>query len=219
MTTTQIPKLNVQQRQRLGTRYAARLRKEGQLPVVVYGHKKDPLHISVDAAEMVDLLHHQAHVIEINDGAATEACLVKDVQWDHLGSTIIHVDLTRVDLSEQVTVAVNLHLVGDPVGLKEAYAMLDHPYDTIEIECRVDQIPEEITASIEHLKVGDTLTPAGLDLPQGIKCVMAEDTVLAAVRIVLAQEEEVAPAEEVEGEPEIIGREPGEEEADGKEGE
>lgn len=218
MATTDIPKLQIQPREHTGTRYAQRLRKAGQMPVVVYGHKKDPLHVAVNAEEILELLHHNAHVIEIDDGASAEPCLVKDVQWDHLGSSVIHVDLARVDLSEEVTVQVSLDLVGDPVGLKEAHAMLDHPHDTVEIECRVDRIPEEISASIEHLDVGDTLTAADLQLPAGVKCVMPEDTVLAAVRIVIQAEEEEVAVEAGEGEPEVIGREPGEgdDDADGE---
>ena len=173
---------------------------------MVYGHKKDTLHISVDSERLIELLHENTHVVEIKVDADTEACLIKDVQWDHLGSDIIHVDLARVNLSETVTVSVELQYTGEAIGLKEDHTVLDHPQSTIEVECRVDQIPEAIVADVSALEVNQTLTVAELQLPAGVKCTLPGETVLAAVRIIMPVEEEEEEVEAVEGEPEVIGR-------------
>lgn len=209
MAKREIPKIKVQSRDQLGKRYAARLRKAGRLPAVVYGHKKDPLHVSVDGMEMGELLHQNTHLVEIVLDKHSEPCLVKDIQWDHMGSSVVHVDLTRVDLTERVKVDVELVLVGEAVGLKESGTILEHFVTSIPIECLATEIPDSIRADVSHLKVDDSLVVRDLKLPEGITTSLDADTIIAAVHTVA--EEIVAPvAAPAEGgaEPEIIGKKP-----------
>src|SRR6266480_776211 len=124
MATTKIPQVQVQPRQRTGSRYAARLREAGRLPAVIYGHKTEPLHVSLDRRQIVDLIYAHAHLLEVMLDSQPQPVLVKDVQWDHLGTTIVHLDLTRVDLTERVKVHVPLALTGEAPGLKEEGAIL-----------------------------------------------------------------------------------------------
>jgi large subunit ribosomal protein L25 len=214
MATQQIPQIPVQNRPALGTRATVRLRQGGQLPAVIYGHGQDPVHVAVDAKAMSDLLQHHARLIEAVTDGQGQACLVKDVQWDHLGSQIIHVDLARVDLDESVTVEVGLEFVGEPKGIKEAGAFMEHPTTAIEVECRAGNIPESIRVDVSGLAVGDTLTVEDLTLPEGVKAVSDPDTVVAAIHVAVEEEEAVPEAAEGEAataEPEVIGRKPGEE--------
>ena len=119
MVTHDIPTLESQLRERTGSRYAQRARAEGSMPAVIYGHGQDPVHITVNTKAFTDILHHEAHLIDVVIDGKSEHCLVKDVQWDYLGREIIHVDLARVDLKEEVEVEVELQLTGDAIGLKE----------------------------------------------------------------------------------------------------
>jgi len=214
MTTHQIPEITVQVRDRLGSRYAKRLREGGRLPAVIYGHQQDPVHVSFDYKEMVTHLLDNAHLFKIVADGRTEPCLVKDVQWDYLGAQIVHLDLTRVDLSEMVSIEVRLTLKGEAIGLKEPGALLTHPYSAIEIECRADQIPETITLDVSNLQAGEALTVADLQLPEGVVCTFEPDTVLASITIQQEIEEEEAEGEAAEAEPEIIGERKGEGEGD-----
>ena len=213
MSKQEIPRIAVETRDHVGSRYAGRLRKAGRLPAVIYGHKQDPVHVSADAKEVSDLLHLNAHVLEVVLGEKTESCLVKDVQWDHMGSDILHLDLARVDLGETVTVEVELDFHGDAIGLKAVGTVLDHPQAIVEVQCRVLDIPESIRADVSALEVNDTLTIADLDLPSGVTCTLPGETVLAAVRqlAIAEEEEEVEPTEGESAEPEVIGREKAEE--------
>ena len=93
------PALEANKRDRLGTRYSRRLRREGRLPAVVYGHGMDPVHITVDQEIFTDFLHTGAHLVSLQTDGRAETCLIKGVQYDHLGDNIIHVDLTRIDLN------------------------------------------------------------------------------------------------------------------------
>lgn len=212
MASQEIPTLESQPREHLGTRYSARLRKEGRLPAVVYGHKQENVAISLDYRELVDLLHENAHLIKITlDGGKTEPCLIKEVQWDHLGRQIIHIDLARVDLSEEVEVEVELTITGENKALDQSGVVLTHPATTIEVACRADGIPETIAVDISELEVGGTITVADLKLPAGVRAVSDPDTVLAQIEEVAAAAEEEA-EEAGAAEPEVIGRAAAEEE-------
>lgn len=215
MAQQTMPRLETQTRDRIGTRYAARLREAGRLPAVVYGHGQDPVHVSVDAKHFVEVLHHHAHLVEVSLDGKTEACLIKDVQWDHLGKKIIHADLARVDLTEEVEVEVDLEFVGEPSALNQPGALLEHPETTLTVSCLANNIPESIKVDIGNLGVDEAITVADLKLPEGVKAVADEDTIIARITIVEETEEEAAPAEAT-AEPEVIGRGKAEEEAEGE---
>lgn len=205
MSSHAIPQVKVESRQRIGSRYAKRLRDAGRLPAVIYGHQQDPMHVSFNSKEVVTHLLNRAHLLQVSNNGSTESCLVKDVQWNYLGTQIIHIDLARVDLSETVEVEVALEIVGEAVGLKEAGALLSHPLSAIEIECRADQIPEVITLDVSALNVNESITAADLKLPAGVACTMDPETLLASISIQAEEPEEEAVAEAGDGEPEIIG--------------
>lgn len=201
----QLPRIVVEARERLGSRYAARLRRGGRLPAVIYGHGKDPSHVSFNAKEVTELLHSHARIFEVAVADRVEPCLVKAVQWDHLGSHLVHLDLARVDLNERITINVELALVGEAPGLKEEGAILEHPVAEIEIECLAMQIPDRLTLDVSSLGTENVLTVADLKLPAGVTTTMDPETVLASISIV--REEVVAPAAGEGGaEPEVIGK-------------
>lgn len=211
MSNATIPVLEAVVRDRTGTRYAARLRKEGRMPAVVYGHGLDTAHISVDDKIINEVLHSHAHLIMLNIDGKEESCVIKDVQWNHMSSHIIHVDFTRVDLNEEVTVEVDITIKGDAVGLKTAGAILEHPLDTLQVICKATDIPEIITVDVSDLEAGKTITVADLQLADGVKAITDAETIVASVNIMAEQPEEEGEA--ADGEPEVIGRPAKEEEA------
>ncbi len=107
------PKIEAERREKVGSVYAQRLRKAGRLPAVIYGHKQDPVAVSVDEKEILAHLNHGTHVLDIAvKGAGSETVLVKDLQFGYLGDNVMHVDFARVDLEEEVTVLVTLLFSG-----------------------------------------------------------------------------------------------------------
>ena len=135
--------LKAEIRQSTGTVKTVALRNAGGMPAVVYGHKKDPVSIALDAHEFVRALHHGHRIFEVDLGGTKETLLVKDAQYDHLGRNMIHADLVRVDLQETVTVAVPLELKGTPEGSHEG-GIIDEHLDHLELECTVASIPEKM---------------------------------------------------------------------------
>jgi large subunit ribosomal protein L25 len=206
MTTQKIPQIPVQPRERTGGRYSARLRQAGRLPAVIYGHKQAPVHVSVDYRQVRDLLRTKTHLLEVVLDEKPQPVLVKDIQWDHLGSDILHLDLTRVDLTERVTVRVELVLTGEAEGLKEEGAILEHPLSHVQIECLATQIPEKLTLDVTNLKVGEVMTAKDLHLPAGITTTLDPNTALATISVIAEEVVEAPVGEAVVGEPEVIGK-------------
>lgn len=205
MASTNIPTIQVEVRTEVGTRSSTRLRDSGRMPAVIYGHRQEPVHISMDTQEITDLLHRNAHVMEVAFDSNREPCLVKNVQWNHLGSKIMHLDLTRVDLTEKVKTHVVLELTGEPVALKEAGTLLEHPYSEIEVECLAANIPDRISADISQIDLNQPLTVGDLELPEGVICTLTPETPLASITIMAEEVEPDVTPEAEEGEPEVIG--------------
>src|SRR4030042_6291170 len=139
--------LDAEPREHTGSSYSKAVRKQGRIPVIVYGHKKEPIAASVDAHDFSEGLHHGHRLIDLKIGRKKETVLVKDLQYDHLGKNIVHADLIRVDVSEKVTVSVPLELKGTAKGAHEGGIIEGHT-NHLEIECMVTEIPESIVVSI-----------------------------------------------------------------------
>jgi len=204
--SNETPTIPAEPRERVGSRYAQRLRKAGRLPAVVYGHKQDPVAISVDAKETLRMLEHGSRVFElaIGDGA-TETVLVKDLQFGYLGDNVVHIDFARVDLNEEVTVNVHLKFVGTPEEAKKAGAVVQTDHTEIPVTTTVARIPDEIRVDLSAMQ-GTTLTAGEIPLPTG--CVLAEDASISIISISFVAEEAEGEAAEVGGEgeePERIG--------------
>jgi large subunit ribosomal protein L25 len=198
------PTIAAKPRERTGTRYSARLRKGGRLPAVIYGHKEGAVSVSVDELEMVNLLRHGAHLITVNvEGGKPETCLVKDLQFGFLGDNVIHLDLARVDLAEEVEVNVQIAFRGEAEGGKKPGAVVALTLGEIQIACRADSIPDEIRVDLDDME-GDVLLVSDLEIPDGVRVVT--DPTAPVVQITIVQEE--AEGEEVEAaegaQPEVI---------------
>ncbi len=133
------PVLQATKRERIGTRYAQRDRALGRLPAVVFGHNKPSLPISLDRKQAMTLIQKGEKVFRLDFPGHKEAdemqmVLLKALQFDYLGTNVVHADMARVHLNERVHTRVHIHLVGEPIGLKQAGAILMHPLNEIEID-------------------------------------------------------------------------------------
>ncbi len=205
MSTATQPQISAEVREKTGTRYSARVRTAGKLPAVIYGHKQDPVHIAVDAKEMVELLHHNAHLIDVDVAGKSEPCLVKDIQWDYLGTTVIHVDLARVDLTEEVEVEIEVELVGEAAGLTEVGAMIDQNTNKIHVKCLANAIPEKLIHDVSEMGVGDSLLVSGLTMPAGVTAASDPDTLIAHLSLTKIAAEPEDEAAEDGDQPDVIG--------------
>lgn len=190
-----------------GSRESRRLRRQGLVPAILYGHgeKCVPLAARREAVEAV--IRHGGRFVELT-GAVKEGAVVRELQWDAMGSVPVHVDLLRVSKSDRVKVRVPVDLKGEAPG-QRAGGTVSLVMHEIELECAAASIPERIHALIGHLEVGHAIKVRDLDLPAGTHATADPDetVVTCAIPGRKAEETPVAGA----GEPEVIGRKPGEE--------
>src|SRR6185437_3613315 len=214
---TQTAQVSARQRSELGSRANKRLRDAGFVPGVVYGHKEAVIPVTLQKKELATHINHGAHLFDLALDGHSEKVLVKEVQYDHLGLEVIHVDFARVSLDEKVEVTVPLELRGTPKGEAEG-GVLQQIISELEVECLVTDIPEVIRHNVADMEKDSVLHIKDLQLPPGVRVLQDEDVIVATVREV----QEAAPTEVAEAasaEPEVIGRKPAEEEAAAEGGE
>jgi len=207
----QTAQITAKPRAELGSRANKRLRDAGLIPGVIYGHKEAVVTITLPKKETVNHLKHGAHVFDLAVEGKSEKCLVKEVQYDHLGIEVLHVDFARVSLDEKVEVTVAVELKGEPKGEKDG-GVLQQILNELEVECLVTDIPDKIVHNVSEMALDDVVHIKDLKLPSGVRALADPEQIVAQVKEI--KEEEVAPvAAEGEAEPEVIGKKPEEGEA------
>ncbi len=192
--------IKADKRSALGSRANHKLRKTGLVPAVVYGHHQDVVPLQLDKKQLAAHIRHGVHVFNLDISGQTESVLIKDVQYDAFGLDLLHVDFSRVDLNERVTVTVSIELKGDPIGEKEG-GVLQQILNELEIECVVTEIPDVINVDVSGLAKDAQLHVSDIKLGGTIKILTDEDQVVAKVEEILEQ----VTTEEAEAEPEVIG--------------
>lgn len=204
--------ISVKPRSELGSRANKRLRDAGFIPGVIYGHKEAVVPVTLPRKETSYHLSRGAHLFALKLDGSDETVLVKEVQYDHLGAEVIHVDFARVDLNERVTVTVPLELKGTPAGEAEG-GVLQQVLSDLEIECLVTEIPDAIRHNVSEMKLDDVLHIKDVKLPPGVKALQDEDLIVATVKEIKEEVVAVAAVEGEAAEPEVIGRKAEDEEA------
>jgi large subunit ribosomal protein L25 len=199
-------KLAVQPREERGSLKAGHLRKKGLVPGVVYGHKEATVAVSLVRDDLENAIRHGIRVVDLKTNGKEEKALIKEVQWDHLGKDILHVDFARVAADERIVVNVPLELRGTAPGVN-AGGLLDQPIHSLSVECLAIAIPESIRVNIGELQIGAAIYVRDLVLPPGVKVMTDLDAIVVHVTTPVA-EPEAAPVAEVteQAEPEVIGR-------------
>jgi len=194
------------------------LRREGQLPAIIYGKEHEPLPITLNHKIASKILHHvsRASVLTINVDGKPFTALVRERQRDVLSGEYTHVDFLAISLTEKVRTQVNVFVEGVSPAVKEYNAVVMTGLDSIEVEALPTDLPESIILDISELEnIGDTILVRDLKLPVGVECLTEPDDMLVVITAQVAEEilEEVE--EELEEgleEPEIIGKGKAEEE-------
>ena len=151
-----------------GSRAAIKLRKQGLVPAVVYGHKLDNAQVAVNAEELDRAIRVQhARVLELEIDGKAETVLIRELQWDYLGKQMIHVDFERKDRAELVRVTVPVELRNAPKAT--GGGVLDQPLHTLHVECPLGSIPEAIRIDLTNLTLGSPIHVKELKLPEGVK--------------------------------------------------
>jgi large subunit ribosomal protein L25 len=196
--------LTAQPRPQEGSHYSRKLRRKGFVPAVVYGHKEAAVSIVLPRVDLEKALRHGHRVVDLNTDGKLEKALVREVQWDHLGNSLLHVDFSRIAADERVVVTVPLEIKGLAPGVV-AGGVLEQPIHAVSVECLAVSVPESIRVSVAELQIGGIIHIRDLVLPAGAVTTM--DPELVVVHVVTPTDEvEPAGPEGGAAEPEVIGR-------------
>ena len=212
----QVANLKGEPREPGGKHANERLRRRGMIPAVIYGHGETPETVAVSLHDLESALEHMAHVVRLDIDGSGREYLLKDVQYDHLQRTPLHVDLMRVDAAERVHVKVAIELRGTPAGTHHGGVLIQQITD-LDIECPLNAIPDTLRVNVAHLDVNQAVHVREIELPEGARALVDLEAIVVAVRYKReAAPVEAAPAEGEPAQPEVIGRVAKEEAGDEK---
>jgi large subunit ribosomal protein L25 len=204
-----------------GKNDARRARRDGMVPVSVYGGEGEPVAAVAALRDLAAILrsdsgHNTIFTIDVDGGGAHEV-MFHERQLDPVTSKLVHADLRRLVVGQKIEVTVPIHLSGEPIGVREQDGHLEMVLREIEIRCDPRNIPDSFELDVTDLNVGDVLHISDVPVNEDIEILEPPDSVIATVTVL---REEVVEAEvPVEGEepaePEVIAKGKKEDEDEG----
>ncbi len=156
-------KLTARMREEASKKNVHELRHAGEIPGVLYGHKKDPVHLAIPEHEFWSILHsatseHLIIKLEV-DGVDMEdhITLVRDVQHHPVSGDILHVDFQRISMSENIKVGIPVVLTGVAKGVKEFGGILDQGVREVMVATTASSVPEQLELDVSELMINDTI--------------------------------------------------------------
>jgi len=218
--------IKAEKREDVGKNACRRLRKQGKIPVILYGPQTPAVPLTVEKKDIFRILRSETGentIFKVSFNSESQDAMIKEVQKDPVTDEILHADLIRIAMDKVIRVSVPVVLVGEAVGVKAEGGFVDHITREVDVECLPKNIPDHIEVDISSLHINQSLKIEDIVPPEGVKIVEDLNTVVALVAAPSVEEVEVEEKEEEEiigeeEEPEVIKKEK-EEEEEKKEGE
>ncbi len=201
---TSNPTLAVSRRDPSGSRSVRRLRREGNVPGVVYGGGEDAVAFAIDSRELRIALANAGAVLDLAiDGQTGTPVVVKELARHPVNGETMHIDLLRVRMDTKIEATVVIDLVGadEAPGVREG-GVLELVTREVTVEALPGDIPDTITYDASKLEVAATVTLAEITAPSGVKLVGDPETVVATIT---APRLQVESDTEIEAETEVVG--------------
>ena len=212
--------IKAQVREGRGKNNARRTRREGLVPITIYGGGGETVAAAAPLSALAAVLRSEAgrntiFTLDV-EGVGPSEVMFHDRQIDPVRGRLVHADFQRLVKGQKIEVTVPLHLVGEPVGVREEEGVLEQIMRELEIRCEPREIPDAIDVDVSNLGVHDVLHVSDIPVGENIEILNEPDAVVATVGIV-REEPVAAPAVEEEGaaEPEVIAK--GKKEEEGEE--
>lgn len=193
-----------------GSPSSRRLRAEDQIPGVLYGHGMEPLSVAVDRRELRVAVSGTAGtntLLDLTVGEGTDAeqvypAIIKDLQRHPVRRTVTHIDFLQVNLDEEITVAVPMHLVGEALEVSQNNGLVDPAVDTIDVHTTPRNIPDEFVVDVSAMTMDTVIRLSDIPMPEGVTAAGDPDMPVVTVLTMRAEVEEIeaADAELAEGE-------------------
>ena len=167
--------LRVKPRKKIGKSGAREVRREGNIPAILYGQGEDPVPLVVSPDELKRALSNSAGIntvveLEIDDSEspAKRFSMLREIQKDPIKNRVIHLDFLAIDMKKSVRVKVPVNIRGRSEGERRG-GKLEKLMRTVDLECLPGDIPDSIEIDVNDLAVGDFVDIAGLSLGEGVR--------------------------------------------------
>jgi large subunit ribosomal protein L25 len=204
----QTQELTIKRRQETGKQVAKRLRRGGVVPAVLYGGAKAES-VTIDPRSVLRILQGgqgstQLLTLRFEGESSSRMAIIRDIQFDPVSDSLVHVDLQEVRADRAITVRVAVHPVGEAAGVKEQKGILQIVMHELDISCLPTMIPERIDADVSALMIGNVLTVGDLRVPEGVRIINAPDQAVVTVAPPMAEEVAAPVAAAAPAEPEVL---------------
>lgn len=167
-----------------GSAASRRLRAEGHVPGVLYGHGITPVHLTVERRDLRIALSGPAGVntvLDLQVDGASYPAIVKELQRHPLKRTVSHIDFLQVSMNEEITVHVPVHLSGEAKAVIAEGGLVDTAVDGLEVVTTPANLPSEIVVDITDMQPGDVIRLGDITLPAGVTAVADADLVVVSI--------------------------------------
>lgn len=194
----------VELRDRVGKGAARAVRRQGLVPGVVYGDKRDPQPVAIERRQLEKLMVSGSFFNSLYDlkaGDSTQRVLPRDVQVDVVSEVPLHVDFLRLAEDAEITIEIPVVFVGedDCPGLRQG-GVLNIVRHEVEVRCKANAIPESFELDLSEAEIGDSLHISAVKLPDGVVPTIADrDFTIATIAAPTVQEEVAESEDDEEG--------------------
>jgi large subunit ribosomal protein L25 len=169
-----------------GSADSRRLRAEGKIPAVVYGHGMDPLTVSVDRRELRQALSGAAGmntILDLTVDGAVYPTLIKDIQRHPVKRNVQHIDFIQVNLNEEIVVSVPIHLEGEAKAVAAGNGLIDLAMQDLEVRTTPRNIPDSIVIDVTDMTMESVIRVEDIPLPSGVVAEAEPDAVVLTVLV------------------------------------
>lgn len=201
--------LNAELRTECGKSAVKKLRREGLIPAILYGHKKEAIPLSLSSLLLNRIMTDEAIestlidlTIKAGEKEEKKTVVLKDIQVGPVKRNYLHVDFYEVDMSEKIVVPISIHLIGKAKGV-EAGGILQQIKREVEVKCLPSKIPGRFEIDVSNLEIGDSIHLGEIRLDEGVEILEDLSLVVTAVStptVMKEEEEEEMGIEEDRGE-------------------
>ncbi|MGI6038014.1 MAG: 50S ribosomal protein L25 [Limnochordia bacterium] len=191
--------LTAEPRAEIGKGVARKLRAVGKIPGVIYGSKEPSQGIIVDTRECSRLLNEGAlgRLVKLNLAGKEKMVLFKDAQVDPVKGDLLHVDFHAVAMDEEISTIVSIRITGEEDRVSDGGVLASNLWE-LEVSCLPTNIPDEIAIDVSGLAVGENITVADIEAPEGVTILTSPEEVVVSVVAPVAEEEAEEGAEVAE---------------------
>jgi large subunit ribosomal protein L25 len=190
---------------RAGSSDARRLRADGKIPAVVYGHGMDPISVSVDRRELRQALSGAAGmntILDLTVDGTVYPSLIKDIQRHPVKRSVQHIDFIQVNLNEEIVVSIPIHLEGEAKDVSANGGLVDLAMQELQVRTTPRNIPDSVIIDVSEMTMDTVIRVEDIPLPSGVAAEADADAAVVTVLVMRAtvEDEEDAAATEAAGE-------------------